>query len=157
MTFLTTSSKKKKLNSSKLSLVVDQSEPKCPVKILDYCIQDQVHSKGFKFHLMTKLLNLLQPNLVWWCIMSQSATWKGCFQSQDEDLYTQNMPHFSISSELLIFLHPLLVWFQIFKTWLNVSLIFHVSLISLISNWVCWCVTKCKQSGLSNLQWYRSI
>ena len=140
MTFLTTSSKNIFFNSTRLSLVVDHSEPKCPVKILDYCIQDQVHSKGFKFQLMSEPFATKLGMVMY---HDPECHMKMLFSRSRWDLYTQNMPlFFSISSELLIFLHPLLVWYQIFKTRLNVSLIFRVSLISLISNWVCWCVTR---------------
>ena len=64
--------------ATKLSLVVHYHEQECFMEKLDCCVQGQGHSKISKCQWMfiqlisSESLNLLLPNLVWWCIiMSQ--------------------------------------------------------------------------------------
>ena len=58
--------------------IVHYHKPECIMEKLDCCVQGQSHSKISKCQWMfvhmisSELLNLLLPNLVWWCIiMSQ--------------------------------------------------------------------------------------
>ena len=61
--------------ATKLSLIVHYHEPGCLMRKLDFCVQGQGHSKISKCSWMffqmipSELLNLLRPNLVWWCII----------------------------------------------------------------------------------------
>ena len=91
---------------------------------LDCCVQDQGHSKTSKCQWMflqmifSESLNLLLPNLVWWCIiMSQIVFQKDWFAVfKIKDTVKDNMIKiwlFSIVSELLILLQLSLVWWHI--------------------------------------------
>ena len=64
--------------ATKLGLIVHYHKPECFMEKSDCCFQGQGHSKILKCQWMfvqmtsSETLNLLLPNLVWWCIiMSQ--------------------------------------------------------------------------------------
>ena len=66
--------------STKLGLIKHYHKPECYMEKLDCCVQGQGHSNTSKYQWMfiqmmfSESLNLLLPNLVWWCsIMSQSV------------------------------------------------------------------------------------
>ena len=70
---------------TKLGMVMQHYEPECHAEKLVCCLQCQGHSKGLHSQNMTisilssKLLVLLQPNLVWSSnIISWSVAWKNC-------------------------------------------------------------------------------
>ena len=58
-----------------LGLIVHYHKPECFMKMLECCVQGQGHSKISKCEWMfvqmmsSETLNLLLPNLVWWCII----------------------------------------------------------------------------------------
>ena len=76
------------LSATKLGLILYYHNPEYLMKILNCCIQGQGHSKISKCQwifvqmIFSESLNLLLPNLVWWCIiMSQIVFPKDCFMS----------------------------------------------------------------------------
>ena len=72
--------------ATKLGLTVHYHKPECFIDKLDCCVQGQGHSKISNCQWMlvqmisSEMLNLLLPNLVWWCIIiSQNVLQKDWF------------------------------------------------------------------------------
>ena len=61
--------------STKLGLIKHYHKPECYMEKLDCCVQGQGHNNTSKYQWMfiqmmfSESLNLLLPNLVWWCII----------------------------------------------------------------------------------------
>ena len=102
-------------------LIVHYHKPECFMEKLDCCVEGQGHSKISKCQWMfvqmisSELLNLLLPNLVWWCIiMSQIVSprdWFAVFKVKvtgNDNIIKIWL--FNILSELLILCN--LTWFD---------------------------------------------
>ena len=77
--------------ATKLGLIERYHKPECFMEKLDCCVQGQGHSKISKCQWMfvqmisTETLNLLLPNLIWWCtIMSQIIVQKDSSRSRSQ-------------------------------------------------------------------------
>ena len=117
--------------ATKLGLIVHYHKPECFTEKLDCCVQGQAHSKISKCQWMfvhmisSELLNLLLPNLVWWCIiMSQIVCQKDWFNVFKVKVIVKDniikIWLFDILSELLILLQMNLVWWYIIIRWIVV-------------------------------------
>ena len=103
------------LLQSNLSLMVDQLKPKCVVKILDCSVQGQGHNEQLKIviicpdifwttqPLVTKLRMMICNNKLQCHAKNKNKFYFQC-QGHSEDLCSQMMTVFTISSELMILL-----------------------------------------------------
>ena len=107
--------------ATKLGLIVHYHKPECFMKKLDCCGQGQSHSKISQCQWMfvqiisSESLNVLLPNLVWWCIiMSQIVFQKDWFAVFKVKVAVKDkiikIWLFNILSELLLLLQLNLVW-----------------------------------------------
>ena len=113
-----------------LGLLVHYHKPECFMEKLDCCVQDQGHIKISKCQWMfvqmmsSKLLNLLPPNLAWWCIiMNQIVFQKDWFavlkvKVTIEDNIIKIWLFHVLLSEMLILLQLNLVWWHVIKRWI---------------------------------------
>ena len=96
-----------------LSLMADQLKPKYVVKILDCCVQGQGHNEQLIVIICTDIFRTTRPfvnklhmmicNHKLQCHAEFSFFYLQC-QGHSEDLYSQMMTDFTISSELMILL-----------------------------------------------------
>ena len=116
--------------ATKLGLIVHYRKPECFMEKWDCCVQGQRQSKISECQWMffqiisSGMLNLLLPNLVWWCIIMSQAVFEkiGLLSSMSrsnwQNIIISKIWLSNISSELLIFLQLNLVWWHIIISWI---------------------------------------
>ena len=115
--------------STKLGLIKHYHKPECYMEKLDCCVQGQGHNNTSKYQWMfiqmmfSESLNLLLPNLVWWCIiMSHIVFLRDRFTIFKVKVTGKNdimkIWLFNIWSVLLILLQLNLVWWHIIIRWI---------------------------------------
>ena len=135
-----------------IGLIVHYHKRKCFKEKLD-CVQDQSYSKISKCQwifvqmIFSESLNLLLPNLVWWCIiMSQIVfrkDWSAVFKIKVT--VKNNLVKlwlFGIFSELLFLLQLILVWWHII-----------IRRIVLWKDWIALLWSRSRSQKCSGFQW----
>ena len=116
--------------ATKLGLIVHYRKPECFMEKLDCCVQSQGQSKILKcqwivVQISPKMLNLLLPNLVWWCIIYESdfckKDWFAIFKVKvtvTDNIIKICLFNFNVLSELLVLLQLNLVWWHFILRWI---------------------------------------
>ena len=112
----------------KLGLKVNHYIPECLIKKLDHCVLGHGHSKILKCQWMfvqrisSESLNLLLPNLLWWCIIIILVVFQNvvCVFKVKVTVKDHIIKVWlsNISSGLLILLQLNMVWWHIIIRWI---------------------------------------